>query len=72
MTNTATPAPIGELHPVTEKAREFFALAQELIDYCDKTQRTIVMCYMQAICEMADESESNPNLEDEQEGRWLV
>lgn len=54
MTNTATSA---QTLPLAEKAQQFMPLAQELIDLCDKTQRTIVLCYIKAICQMADERE---------------
>lgn len=48
MTNTATPA-----H--AEKAKQFFALAQELINLCDTNNRRVIACAIQAMVELADD-----------------
>lgn len=50
MNNTATPTPTD----MTEKAKQFFALAQELIDFSNPIQRKIISIAIEVMAEDAN------------------
>lgn len=50
MNNTATPTPTD----MTEKAKQFFALAQELIDFSNPIQRKIISIAIEVMTEDAN------------------
>lgn len=47
--------PTTSENPISEKAKAFFAIAQELIDLCDANNRMVILAFIQSAIATANE-----------------
>lgn len=50
--------PTTSENPISEKAKAFFAIAQELIDLCDANNRMVILAFIQSAIATANECDA--------------